>query len=138
MTNKNTRQDELLKYAEKMDKIREMDVTKRHFMNDNWEPTNHQLSAEEFKRCWICLAGTYVKLFYSKYLGKYLGKDLPQYLEDMQFLKDKDDDKLFVGWIYFLHNVRKVVVHGHKCNCIKKLMLTAGIPRDVLINFLDY
>lgn len=133
----NTRQDELLKYAEKMDKIREMDITKRHFMNDNWEPTNHQLSAEEFKRCWICLAGAYVKLFYDKYLGKYLGKDLPQYLEDMQLLKD-DDDKLFVGWIYFLHNVRKVVVHGNKCNCIEKLILAAGISRDVLINFLDY
>ena len=135
MTN---REKTIIESAEKMDIIREMDITKRHFMNENWEPTNHQLSAEEFKRCWICLAGTYVKLFYSKYLGKYLGKDLPQYLEDMQFLKDKDDDKLFVGWIYFLHNVRKVVVHGTKCNCIKKLMLTAGISRDVLINFLDF
>ena len=117
-----------------MDIIREMDITKRHFMNDNWEPSNQQLSAEEFKRCWICLAGTYVKLFY----GKYLGKDLPQYLEDMQFLKGKDDDKLFIGWIYFLHNVRKVVVHGNKCNCIEKLILAAGISRDVLINFLDF
>ena len=135
MTN---REKAIIESAEKMDIIREMDITKRHFMNENWEPTNHKLSAEEFKRCWICLAGAYVKLFYSKYLGKYLGKDLPQYLEDMQFLKDKDDEKLFVGWIYFLHNVRKVVVHGTKCSCIKKLMLTAGIPRDVLINFLDY
>ena len=130
MTN---REKTIIESAEKMDIIREMDITKRHFMNENWEPTNHQLSAEEFKRCWICLAGTYVKLFYSKYLGKVL----PQYLEDMQLLED-DDDKLFVGWIYFLHNVKKAVVHGTKCNCIKKLMLTAGISRDVLINFLDY
>ena len=130
MTN---REKTIIESAEKMDIIREMDITRRHFMNENWEPTNHKLSAEEFKRCWICLAGAYVHLFYSKILGK----DLPQYLEDMQFLKD-DDEKLFVGWIYFLHNVRKVVVHGTKCNCIKKLMLTAGIPRDVLINFLDY
>ena len=136
MTN---REKTIIESAEKMDIIREMDITRRHFMNDNWEPSNQQLSAEEFKRCWICLAGVYVKLFYSKYLGKYLGKDLPQYLEDMQFLKDdEDDDKLFIGWIYFLHNVRKVVVHGNKCNCIEKLILAAGISRDVLINFLDY
>ena len=123
MTN---REKTIIESAEKMDIIREMDITRRHFMNENWEPTNHKLSAEEFKRCWICLAGAYVHLFYRKYL------------EDMQFLKDKDGEKLFVGWIYFLHNVRKVVVHGTKCSCIKKLMLTAGIPRDVLINFLDY
>lgn len=130
MTN---REKTIIESAEKMDIIREMDITKRHFMNENWEPTNHQLSAEEFKRCWICLAGTYVKLFYSKYLGKYL----PQYLEDMQFLKD-DDDKLFVGWIYFLHNVKKAVVHGHECKCIKQIIDMAGIQRNILINFLDY
>ena len=135
MTN---REKTIIESAEKMDIIREMDITRRHFMNDNWEPSNQQLSAEEFKRCWICLAGVYVHLFYSKYLGKYLGKDLPQYLEDMRFLKDKDDEKLFVGWIYFLHNVKKAITYGQECKCIKQIMDVAGIQRNILINFLDF
>ena len=122
MTN---REKTIIESALQMDIIREMDITKRHFMNENWEPTNHQLSAEEFKRCWICLAGAYVKLFYSKYLKNIL-KDLEL----------EDDDKLFVGWLFFLHNVKKAVTQGPECNCIKKL--TAGISRDVLINFLDF
>lgn len=123
MTN---REKTIIESAEKMDIIREMDITKRHFMNDNWEPSNQQLSAEEFKRCWICLAGVYVRLFYSKYL------------EDMQFLKDKDDEKLFVGWIYFLHNVKKAITYGQECKCIKQIMDVAGIQRNILINFLDF
>ena len=127
MTN---REKTIIESAEKMDIIREMDITRRHFMNDNWEPSNQQLSAEEFKRCWICLAGVYVHLFYSKYL--------PQYLEDMQFLKDKDDEKLFVGWIYFLHNVKKAITYGQECKCIKQIMDVAGIQRNILINFLDF
>ena len=124
MTNKNTRQDELLKYAEKMDKIREMDVTKRHFMNDNWEPSDHQLSAEENKRCWICLASAYVKFFYKNILRECS-------LED-------NDDSLFVGWIYFLHNVKKAITYGQECKCIKQIMDAAGIQRNILVNFLDY
>ena len=124
MTNK---EKIIIESALQMDIIREMDITKRHFMNENWEPTNHQLSAEEFKRCWICLAGAYVKLFYSKYLKNIL-KDLEL----------EDDDKLFIGWLFFLHNVKKAVTQGPECNCIKKLMLTAGVSRDVLINFLDF
>ena len=122
MTN---REKTIIESAEKMDIIREMDITRRHFMNDNWEPSNQQLSAEEFKRCWICLAGAYVKLFYDKYLKNIL-KDLEL----------EDDDKLFVGWLFFLHNVKKAVTQGPECNCIKKL--TTGISRDVLINFLDF
>ena len=124
MTEKNTRQDELLKYAEKMDIIREMDITKRHFMNENWEPTNHQLSAEEFKRCWICLASAYVKFFYKNILRECS-------LED-------NDDSLFIGWLVFLHNVRKAVVHGQECKCVKQIIDMAGIQRNILINFLDF
>ena len=121
MTN---REKTIIESAEKMDIIREMDITRRHFMNDNWEPSDHQLSAEENKRCWICLASAYVKFFYKNILRE-------SSLED-------NDDSLFMGWLVFLHNVKKAITYGQECKCIKKLMLTAGIPRDVLIKFLDF
>lgn len=112
--------------ADQMDILREMDITKIHFMDENWKPTNRKLSAKKFKRCWTCLAATYV-IFYNKHHSEALA--------DIQF---DDVDKLYISWLSFLHYVKKAVVQGPECNCIKKPTAVAGISRDVLLKFLDF
>ena len=128
MTNKtNFTNEERLKAWTRMLYL-EWKATKRGLMNKNWEPTNHLLSAKEFKNCW-------------EYLAK-----------DYTFSTiDDDDDKFYMGWQSFLALAKRVArkdlgtseiydMDPYECMnviIIAEFLKRSGISRKTWVKFFD-
>ena len=130
MTNKtNFTNEERLKAWTKMLYLEWRD-TKRGLMNKNWEPTNHLLSAKEFKNCWEYLAKDYI----------------------FSTIKESDDDdKFYMGWQSFLALVKRVarkdlgtseIYNMNIDECIDVIIIAeflnrSGISRKTWVKFFD-
>lgn len=101
--------------------LREKDI-ELGAMDENYEPANHLLSAEENKRCWKYLAKQYVLNVLN----------IATYYELAIF-----SDKFFDTWILFLQAVENVVRYGQKNKGIENIVNSSGISRETLVKFLD-
>ena len=130
MTNKtNFTNEERLKAWTRMLYLKWRD-TKRGLMNENWEPTNHLFSAEEFKNCWEYLAKDYTFSTFEDY---------------------EDDDKLYMGWQSFLALAKRVarkdlgeseIYDMDMDECMNVIIIAnflnrSGIPETTWIKFFD-
>ena len=107
--------------------LREKDIQLKA-MNENFEPFNHLLSAEENKRCWSYLAKQYVL----NTLNIGIKNKTLQYYEPAIF-----SDKFYDTWIAFLQAVENVVRYGQKNKGIENIVNGSGISRETWIMFLD-
>ena len=107
--------------------LREKDIQLKA-MNENFEPFNHLLSAEENKRCWSYLAKQYVL----NTLNIGIKNKTLQYYEPAIF-----SDKFYDTWIAFLQAVEGVVRYGQKNKGIENIVNGSGISRETWIMFLD-
>lgn len=107
--------------------IREKDIQLKA-MNENFEPFNHLLSAEENKRCWYYLAKQYVL----NTLNIAVKNKTLQYYEPAIF-----SNKFYDTWIAFLQAVENVVRYGQKNKGIENIVNHSGISRKTWIMFLD-
>ena len=107
--------------------LREKDIQLKA-MNENFEPFNHLLSAEENKRCWSYLAKQYVL----NTLNIGIKNKTLQYYEPAIF-----SDKFYDTWLSFLQAVEGVVRYGQKNKGIENIINHSGISRETLIMFLD-
>lgn len=104
--------------------LRARDI-KRGFMNENWEPSNHQLSAEETERCWNRLAQNFMLNMLDIY-----GIDWMQ----------GNVGTFYNTWLAFLGAVDAIVAHeGIKTRLkgIENIINNSGISRKTWIMFLD-
>lgn len=123
MTNKNTFK-ELEKLANAgVNTLRKMDI-QLGAMDENWNPVNHLLSAEENERCWKYLAEQFVMNVV--YVNTFSGKCLA-----------RDENSLFNLWLSFLQTVEGVVRYGHKNKGIENIINHSGISRETFVMFLD-
>lgn len=106
---------------EGIDILRRMDI-QRGLIDENFEPFNGHLSAEENKRCWECLAKHFVKNFIFGYLM--LGVPL-------------SDIVLYKGWLSFLQDVNNVVKCGDRDGTIERVINDSGISEETWVRFLD-
>ena len=102
--------------------LREKDIQLKA-MNEDFEPFNHLLSAEENKRCWNYLATQYV-------------------LNTLNIAaKNKKDiyfsDEFYDTWLSFLQAVENVVRYGQKNKCIENIINHSGISIETFVMFLD-
>lgn len=107
--------------------LREKDIALRT-MDENYEPFNHLLSAEENKRCWSYLAKQYVLNTMNTAI-RYNSADLIK--------KVIYDDRFFDAWILFLQAVENVVRYGQKNKGIENIVNNSGIAIETFIKFLD-
>ena len=107
--------------------LREKDI-KLGAMDENYEPVNHLLSAEDNKRCWCYLANQYVL----NTLNIAIKTNMVCYYE-----KAITDNKFYDAWIYFLQGVENVVRYGKKSKGIENIVNGSGISRETLVKFLD-
>ena len=107
--------------------LREKDIQLKA-MNENFEPFNHLLSAEENKRCWSYLAKQYVL----NTLNIGIKNKTLQYYEPAIF-----SDKFYDTWIAFLQAVENVVRYGQKNKGIENIINHSGISRETFVMFLD-
>ena len=101
--------------------LREMDI-QRGLIDENFEPFNRHLSAEENKRCWKYLASQFVKCTLKVSLVKHA---IPS------------GSVLFHSWLSFLQDVNNVVKCGDKDKLIERIINNSGIPETTWIKFLD-
>ena len=103
--------------------LRRMDI-QLGAMDENWNPVNHLLSAEENERCWKYLAEQFVMnvIKAATYDGKCLARD---------------EDSLFNLWLSFLQTVEGVVRYGHKNKGIENIVNHSGMSRETFVMFLD-
>lgn len=123
MTNKNAFK-ELEKLANAgVNTLRKMDI-QLGAMDENWNPVNHLLSAEENERCWKYLAEQFVMnvVYANTFSGKCLARD---------------ENSLFNLWLSFLQTVEGVVRYGHKNKGIENIINQSGISRETFVMFLD-
>lgn len=102
--------------------LREKDI-QLGAMDENWEPVNHLLSAEENELCW-------------KYLAKQFIMNVIRAAADGKCLA-RDEDHLFKLWLSFLQAVENVVRYGHKNKGIENIVNHSGISRETFVMFLD-
>ena len=107
--------------------LREKDI-KTGAMNENFEPFNHLLSAEENKRCWNYLAKQYVL----NTLNIAIKNNTLQYYEPAI-----TSNKFYDTWLAFLKTVENVVRYGQKNKGIENIINHSGISRETWIMFLD-
>ena len=107
--------------------LREKDI-KAGAMNENFEPFNHLLSAEENKRCWSYLAKQYVL----NTLNIAVKNKTLQYYEPAIF-----SNKFYDTWLSFLQAVEGVVRYGQKNKGIENIVNHSGISRETFVMFLD-
>ena len=107
--------------------LREKDI-KTGAMNENFEPFNHLLSAEENKRCWSYLAKQYVL----NTLNIAVKNKTLQYYEPAIF-----SNKFYDTWLSFLQAVEGVVRYGQKNKGIENIINHSGISRETFVMFLD-
>lgn len=107
--------------------LREKDI-KTGAMNENFEPFNHLLSAEENKRCWNYLAKQYVL----NTLNIAVKNKTLQYYEPAIF-----SNKFYDTWLSFLQAVENVVRYGQKNKGIENIVNGSGISRETFVMFLD-
>lgn len=107
--------------------LREKDI-KLGAMDENYEPFNHLLSADENKRCWQHLAKQYVL----NTLNIAVKNKTLQYYEPAIL-----SDKFYDTWILFLQAVESVVRYGQKNKGIENIVNNSGISRETLVKFLD-
>ena len=101
--------------------LREMDI-QRGLIDENYEPLNGRLSAEENERCWKCLAKPFVKnIFFSYFIAE----------------KTITTDILFHYWLKFLQEVNDVVKCGDRDGSIEDIINSSGIPETTWVKFLD-
>lgn len=93
-------------------------------MDENWNPFNRLLSAEENERCWKYLAEQFIMnvIKAATYDGKCLARD---------------EDSLFSLWLSFLQTVEGVVRYGQKNKGIENIVNHSGISRETFVMFLD-
>ena len=101
--------------------LREKDI-QRGLIDENFEPFNRHLSAEENKRCWKYLALQFVKCTLKVSLIKHL---IPS------------GDVLFNSWLSFLQDVNNVIKCGDKDELIERIINNSGIPETTWVRFLD-
>jgi Zn/Cd-binding protein ZinT len=107
--------------------IREKDI-KTCAMNENFEPFNHLLSAEENKRCWNYLAKQYVMNTLNIAIKN----------KTLQFYEQAiTSNKFYDTWILFLQAVENVVRYGQKNKGIENIVNHSGISRETFVMFLD-
>ena len=107
--------------------LREKDI-KTGAMNENFEPFNHLLSAEENKRCWNYLAKQYVL----NTLNIAIKNNTLQYYEPAI-----TSNKFYDTWLAFLKTVENVVRYGQKNKGIENIINHSGISRETFVMFLD-
>ena len=107
--------------------LREKDI-KTGAMNENFEPFNHLLSAEENKKCWTYLAKQYVL----NTLNIAVKNNTLQY-----YTIATTSDKFYDTWILFLQAVENVVRYGQKNKGIENIVNGSGISRETFVMFLD-
>lgn len=107
--------------------LREKDI-KTGAMNENFEPFNHLLSAEENKRCWSYLAKQYVL----NTLNIAIKNNTLQYYETAI-----TSNKFYDTWLAFLQTVEGVVRYGQKNKGIENIVNGSGISRETFVMFLD-
>lgn len=107
--------------------IREKDI-KTGAMNENFEPFNRLLSAEENKRCWNYLAKQYVL----NTLNIATKNNTLQYYEPAIL-----SNKFYDTWLSFLKTVEGVVRYGQKNKGIENIINHSGISRETFVMFLD-
>ena len=123
MTNKNAFK-ELKKLANAgVNTLRRMDI-QLGAMDENWNPVNHLLSAEENERCWKYLAEQFVMNVV--YVNTFSVKGLA-----------RDENSLFNLWLSFLQTVEGVVRYGQKNKGIENIVNNSGISRETFVMFLD-
>ena len=103
--------------------LRRMDI-QLGAMDENWNPVNHLLSAEENERCWKYLAKQFVMNVV--YVNTFSVKGLA-----------RDENSLFNLWLSFLQTVEGVVRYGHKNKGIENIVNHSGISRETFVMFLD-
>ena len=101
--------------------LREKDI-QRGLIDENFEPFNRHLSAEENKRCWNYLALQFVKCTLKVSLSKNL---IPS------------GDVLFNSWLSFLQDVNNVIKCGDKDELIELIIDNSGVPETTWVRFLD-
>ena len=101
--------------------LREKDI-QRGLIDENFEPLNRRLPAEENKRCWKYLALQFVKCTLKVSLSKNL---IPS------------GDVLFYSWLSFLEDVNNVIKCGDKDKLIEGIIDNSGVPETTWIKFLD-
>lgn len=107
--------------------LREKDIALRA-MDENYEPFNHLLSAEENKRCWSYLAKQYVL----NTLDIAVKNKTVMFYE-----KAITSDKFYDTWVLFLQAVENVVRYDQKNKGIENIINNSGIARETLVKFLD-
>lgn len=107
--------------------LREKDI-ELGAMDENYNPVNHLLSADENKRCWQHLAKQYVL----NTLNIAVKNNTLQHYEPAIL-----SDKFFDTWILFLQAVENVVRYGQKNKGIENIVNCSGIARETLVKFLD-
>ena len=103
--------------------LRRMDI-QLGAMDENWNPVNHLLSAEENERCWKYLAEQFVMNVV--YVNTFSVKGLA-----------RDENSLFNLWLSFLQTVEGVVRYGKKNKGIENIVNHSGISRETFVMFLD-
>ena len=101
--------------------LREKDI-QRGLIDENFEPFNRHLSAEENKRCWKYLALQFVKCTLKVSLVKHA---IPS------------GSVLFNSWLSFLQDVNNVIKCGDKDELIERIINNSGIPETTWVKFLD-
>ena len=104
--------------------LRARDI-KRGFMNENWEPSNHQLSAEETERCWNHLAQSFMLNMLDVYGTGWMQSNVGTF---------------YHIWLAFLGTVDDLVAHeGIKTrfNGIENIINNSGIARETWAMFTD-
>ena len=101
--------------------LREKDI-QRGLIDENFEPFNRHLSAEENKRCWKYLSLQFVKCTLKVSLRNNL---IPS------------GDVLFSSWLSFLQDVNNVVKCGDKDELIERIIDNSGVPETTWVRFLD-
>ena len=104
-----------------IDVLRERDI-QRGLIDENFEPFNRHLSAEENKQCWEHLALQFVKCILKVFLPQNL---MPS------------GDILFRNWLSFLQDVNNFIKCGSKDELIERIINSSGIPETTWVKFLD-
>lgn len=110
-----------------MDVLKAKDI-KLNAMDENFEPFNHLLSAEENKQCWEYLA--------KQFVANMIRMTAAQNSLDL-YKKIVYDDRFYDTWLYFLQSVEGVVRYGHKTPGIENIINSSGISRETFVMFLD-
>lgn len=102
--------------------LREKDI-KRGFMDENWKPFNHLLSAKENERCW-----------------NYLAQQFMLNILDINGIdrRYREGDRFYNTWLAFLGMVEALVTHeGIKTPLkgIESIVNNSGVARKTWVKF---